>query len=123
MGDDHILRPATYAPFNSAYFGEGITLFNETHYLALTWKEHTFLVIDRNTFKVVQERPYPKGYKEGWGLTHSSTEIFASDGSNTIYKLDPSSLEIKKRLSVTTEKGTPVYRLNELEYYYDTLSK
>ena len=92
LGSDHILRPAQYEPFKSAFFAEGLTLKNDTHYIALTWKENTFVVIDRETFKVTEERPYPKGYKEGWGITHSDKFLFATDGSNILYQLDRESL-------------------------------
>ncbi len=52
---------------------------------------------------------------EGWGLTNNGTELIVSDGSATLYFVNPDDFRIKRRITVT-EKNSPVLRLNELEF-------
>ena len=54
--------------------------------------DRKFLILDRETLKVVAEKSYPKELREGWGLTNNDQYLFASDGSNMIFKLDPNTL-------------------------------
>ena len=53
------MSPTKAEYFNAKYFGEGVTLFNDHSYIALTWMDKKFLIIDRNTLKVTEERPIP----------------------------------------------------------------
>ena len=51
----------------------------------------------------------------GWGLTDNGVHLIMSDGSSTLYFLDPVSLAISGRMEVN-DGGVPVTRLNELEH-------
>ena len=52
---------------------------------------------------------------EGWGLTHDSQHLIMSDGTHRIGFLDPVSLGTVRTIDVY-DQGSPVVRLNELEY-------
>ena len=91
------------------YFGEGIDILNNKIY-QLTWQNHVGFVYSLKDFKKLKEWTYKS---EGWGLTHDSTHLIMSDGSNKLHYLDTLTLEIVKSVSVTDEQG-PVKNLNEL---------
>jgi glutamine cyclotransferase len=103
-----VLQRVDLAP---GYFGEGITLF-EDRIIQLTWTARIALVYDAVTFDRIGDFTYPT---QGWGLTHDGTRLIMSDGSSTIYFRDPETFEELGRISVT-DLGTPVERLNELEF-------
>ncbi len=93
------------------FFGEGITLFGDRIY-QLTWQSQQGFVYDAETFRQLDTFTYPT---EGWGLTHDGSRLIMSDGTPTLYFLDPQSLQETGR--VTVRYGDqPVVRLNELEY-------
>ncbi|MGY0407317.1 MAG: glutaminyl-peptide cyclotransferase [Polaribacter sp.] len=94
------------------YFGEGITIFNNKIYW-LTWQAKKGFVYNLETLK--QEREFTfQNSKEGWGLTHSNTELIKSDGTNKIWFLDPKTLKEKRSIQVYTNKYA-LDNLNELE--------
>lgn len=93
------------------YFGEGITILNNKVY-QLTWESNVGFVYDLTTFEKIGEFTYET---EGWGITHDSTHLIMSDGTNTLTFLDTVSLKPVRTLKVTDESG-PVEKLNELEY-------
>lgn len=94
------------------YFGEGITFLNNKIY-QLTWKNQLGFIYDSKTYKQIGSFKFSN--KEGWGLTTDGVNIIISDGTNIITYLDPDSLKVIKTLNVTF-KGSPMWRLNELEY-------
>jgi glutaminyl-peptide cyclotransferase len=93
------------------YFGEGIAV-DGNRLVQLTWQSHKGFVYDRNSFNLIKTFDYPT---EGWGITFDGRNFIMSDGSATLYFLDPESLSEVGRLEVYDDKG-PVTRLNELEY-------
>ena len=93
------------------FFGEGITLYGNKIF-QLTYKENTGFIYDRQTLKVLSQFSYPT---EGWGITCDETHLIMSDGSATLYLLDPHSFERVGTLPVHDENG-PVIFMNELEY-------
>lgn len=96
----------------SKYFGEGITVFNGKLFM-LTWKGGTGFIFDVNNFKKTGEFKIPS--PEGWGLTHDTSSLIMSDGSNSLYALDPNTLQVKNIIGVL-DNGGPVSNINELEY-------
>ncbi len=92
-------------------FGEGITLFGDK-VIQLTWREKTGYVYDKASFQLLQQFAYDT---EGWGLTHDGARLIMSDGSSTLYFLDPITFARTGSLSVRYN-GRAVNRLNELEY-------
>jgi len=91
-------------------FGEGITIF-EDKIIQLTWKAGKGFVYDRNSFELLQEFNYST---EGWGITHNGTALIMSDGTATLYFLDPETFQTISQVEVYDEE--PVRLLNELEY-------
>jgi len=51
---------------------------------------------------------------EGWGITHNSSALIMSDGTATLYFLDPETFQTIDWVEVYDEE--PVTLLNELEY-------
>ena len=93
------------------FFGEGITIYGN-RVIQLTWRAKVGFVYDRQTFQLLKTFNYPT---EGWGITHDGRSLIMSDGTSTLYFLDPQTFQEVDRLAVHTRDG-PVSRLNELEY-------
>jgi len=98
-------------PLSAQFFGEGITIYGN-HIIQLTWRARVGFVYDRQTFQLLDTFNYPT---EGWGITHDGRSFIMSDGTSTLYLLDPQTFQEVGRLEVHTRDG-PVSRLNELEY-------
>jgi glutamine cyclotransferase len=92
------------------FFGEGITIF-EDKIIQLTWKSGKGFVYDKTSFELLREFTYPT---EGWGITHNGSALIMSDGTATLYFLDPETFQIVGQVEVYDEES--VARLNELEY-------
>lgn len=92
------------------YFAEGLALYADQLY-QLTWKEHTGFIYDKD-LRLQSTFTYPT---EGWGLTTDGSSLILSDGSATLYFLDPQSWQTTHTVQVT-QAGQPVEKLNELEY-------
>lgn len=92
-------------------FAEGITVFKNRIY-QLTWKNNIVFVYDRNDFSQIKSYPYPR---EGWGITHNNHHLIVSDGTPTLYFLDPDTLNNKGKITVHDNSG-PIKYINELEY-------
>jgi glutamine cyclotransferase len=98
-------------PLAKIYFGEGITILNDTVY-QLTWKEQKVFAYTLKDFKKVKEFSINH---QGWGLTTDGKTLIASDGSSTLYYYEPSTFKLLKTQDVT-EGGSLSYNLNELEF-------
>ncbi len=95
----------------SQFFGEGITIYGNK-IIQLTWESNVGFVYDKNNFNLLKEFNYST---EGWGITHNGMNLIISDGTSTLYFLDPDSFEEIERIEVFDNNG-PVSGLNELEY-------
>ncbi|WP_299716419.1 glutaminyl-peptide cyclotransferase [uncultured Tenacibaculum sp.] len=95
------------------YFGEGMTIFNNEIFW-LTWQARKGFVFDLETFKMKKEFSYGDS-NQGWGLTHSDSELIKTDGSNKIWFLDPATQKEKRNVQVYALKK-PINKLNEIEY-------
>ena len=93
------------------FFGEGITIYKNM-IIQLTWQSNIGFVYSRENFALLREFSYPT---EGWGITYDGESLIMSDGSSTLYYLNPETFEEIKRIEVYDSNG-PVARLNELEY-------
>ena len=93
------------------FFGEGITIYGN-RVIQLTWRAKVGFVYDIQTFQLLDTFHYPT---EGWGITQDGRSLIMSDGTSTLYFLDPQTFQEVHRLKVHTRDG-PVSRLNELEY-------
>lgn len=93
------------------FFGEGITIYKNM-IIQLTWQSNIGFVYSRENFVLLRDFSYPT---EGWGITHDGESLIISDGTSTLYYLNPETFEEIKRIEVYDSSG-PVTRLNELEY-------
>jgi glutamine cyclotransferase len=93
------------------YFGEGMVVWDD-RIITLTWRHQKGFILDRETLAQEGEWTYQG---EGWGLTRDDTQIYMSDGTHQIRKLDPATLQETGRIDVTMN-GQPVAKLNELEF-------
>lgn len=94
-----------------ALFGEGITILNDTLY-QLTWEDHMVLMYSVKDLKLIKKLYWNR---EGWGITHDSTRLIISDGTDKLYFVHPGDFSLLKTVSVHNHLG-PVNNLNELEY-------
>lgn len=96
---------------DAKYFGEGITLLKGKVY-QLTWQTKIGFIYDLKTFERTGTFKYAT---EGWGITHDGERLIMSDGTSTLYVLDPETLKEIGRIEVK-DGPNPVYYLNELEF-------
>ncbi len=92
-------------------YGEGITVLGDRLY-QLTWKNHLVFVYDRQDLSLIETVDYPR---QGWGITHNGTALIASDGTSSLYFLDPGTLTELHKVTVRDD-GRQIRDLNELEY-------
>jgi glutamine cyclotransferase len=88
------------------YFGEGIAIVGDK-IVQLTWQSHVGFVYDKTNFSLLQEFEYPT---EGWGLTYDGKRLIMSDGTSSLYFLDP--VTLKRIGQVTVHDPAPVTELN-----------
>jgi len=92
------------------YFGEGITIINDK-IIQLTWISNIGFVYEKDSFELISEFTYPT---EGWGITNDNSQLIMSDGTSTLFFLDPNTFHTIKQVQVIDKE--PVSNLNELEY-------
>jgi glutamine cyclotransferase len=92
------------------YFGEGITIYKGKIY-QLTWKSGVGFIYDMD-FNQLDKFHYEG---EGWGLTNNGQQLIMSNGTSSLYFLNPSTLELEKEITVTLNNQR-VNNINELEY-------
>lgn len=98
-------------PLEAMYFGEGMVVLNHQAYM-LTWLNQQGFVFDAKTLKKKGTFRYTG---EGWGLTTDGTNLYMSNGSSSIAILDPKDYHVIRTIH-TTQDGSPVSKLNELEW-------
>jgi glutamine cyclotransferase len=104
-------RAVTNIPLDPSFFGEGITVLNDTLY-QLTWQNKKVLVYTANNLKKIKELPLNT---QGWGITNDGKNLIVSDGSANLYFYEPATFRLLRTQSVT-EGGSPAINLNELEF-------
>ncbi len=92
-------------------FGEGACIFGDK-IIQLTWTSKVGFVYDKESFRVVNRIEYPT---QGWGLTTNGEQLIMSDGSHTIYFLEPEYFTELSRIEVFDHEKA-ITNLNELEY-------
>ncbi|CAI9768190.1 unnamed protein product [Fraxinus pennsylvanica] len=96
----------------NSYFGEGLTLIGERLF-QVTWLEKTGFIYDRNNLSKFKK--FTHQMQDGWGLATDEKVIFGSDGTSTLYQINPQTLKVIEAHTVKY-KGDEVHNLNELEY-------
>jgi len=108
LATGRILRQLNLDP---ALFGEGITLYKDRIY-QITWTSNVGFVYDRSTFRQINKIYYQT---QGWGLTTLDEQIVMSDGTNTLYFVEPEMFNVTSRKEVY-DNEKKVDQLNELEF-------
>jgi len=96
----------------SRFFGEGMVVVGGRAF-QLTWREGQGFIYDVETF--TQESVFALPSDEGWGLTWDGSRFILSDGTSTLYFLDPETLQETGRITVR-DADIAIEYLNELEY-------
>lgn len=97
--------------FPKKYFVEGSCILGGMLYI-LTWQENVCFMYEAASMTKIAEFYNPR---EGWGLTTDGQNLIMSDGTSTLYYMNPNSFTEIKRINVTLNKK-PLSYLNELEY-------
>ena len=93
------------------FFAEGITIYSD-RIVQLTYRSNIGFVYDKGRFELLQRFNYSI---EGWGITYDGKHLITSDGTSTLYFLDPETLKQTGHIEVH-DNNRPVSGLNELEY-------
>ena len=94
------------------YFGEGITIINNKMY-HLTWQDKTGFIYNAGNFNKIKSFTYDRPI-EGWGMTNDGTNIYQSDGTEKIWKMNPENQKLIEYQNVYAG-ATKIESLNELE--------
>lgn len=103
-------KPLQKSDMPADVFGEGIAEI-DGKIIGLTWTSQFGFVFDLKTLKLKSKFKYTG---EGWGLASDHKQLYMSDGSASIRVINPALQEVR-RFQVTAD-GTPIDRLNELEW-------
>lgn len=98
---------------DDAIFAEGSTVLNNKIY-QLTYKNNEVYVYNLETLQKEKTFPYFQNM-EGWGLTNDGTNLYMTDGSDRVYKINPTDFSMVDYFVVSTNRGT-VPSVNELEW-------
>ncbi len=104
-------KPGNSISLGDAFFGEGVTILNDTVY-QLTWQNKKVFVYTLKDFKKIKE--FNVDF-DGWGLTNDGKNLIVSTGTGDLYFYEPSGFKLLHSLAVT-DAGSPTFNLNELEY-------
>ncbi len=96
---------------DSEWFGEGLTDWDD-RLIQLTWREGLGLIYNIEEFSLLGQFDIPT---EGWGLTQDGDRLIMSDGTSSLYFLDPQTFVVTGSVTVN-DQGEEIDRLNELEY-------
>jgi glutaminyl-peptide cyclotransferase len=95
------------------YFGEGITVINNQIF-QLTWQSSVGFIYDANSLKKLKTFAFDKKI-EGWGMTNDGKNIYQSDGTEKIWKMNPETQKMEGYINVYTN-SSKIKSINELEW-------
>ncbi|KAL7712637.1 Glutamine cyclotransferase [Entamoeba marina] len=96
------------------YFGEGLVIYNDAIY-QLTWRNRVVQVYDSHTFRESHTFRLPYQIKEGWGMTVVNNSFVISDGTDSLFVINPYTFTVQSIIKVT-RGGVPLKMINEIEY-------
>ncbi len=94
-------------------FGEGATVLGGKLY-QLTYKNNHAFRYDINTFEQEKVFPYFQNM-EGWGLTNDGTNLYMSDGTPNVYRVNPEDFSKVGQFTVATNQQL-IPAVNEMEW-------
>ncbi|XP_041012178.1 glutaminyl-peptide cyclotransferase [Juglans microcarpa x Juglans regia] len=95
-----------------SYFGEGLTLLGERLF-QVTWLKNTGFIYDRNNLSKFEK--FTHQMQDGWGLATDGEVLFGTDGTSTLYLINPHTLKVIRK-DIVKYNGDEVHNLNELEF-------
>ncbi|XVE58473.1 hypothetical protein DITRI_Ditri04bG0172200 [Diplodiscus trichospermus] len=95
-----------------SYFGEGLTLLGERLF-QVTWLTKIGFIYDTKFLHKLEQVTHQM--QDGWGLATDGKILYGSDGTSTVYQIDPLTLKVIRK-HVIKFNGHDVRYLNELEY-------
>ncbi|KAL5727248.1 hypothetical protein ACHQM5_000465 [Ranunculus cassubicifolius] len=95
-----------------SYFAEGLTLLGERLF-QVVWQKKTGFVYDRHNLSKIEK--FTHDMRDGWGLATDGEVLFGSDGSSTLYRLNPQTFRVIDK-AIVKYNNFEVHNLNELEY-------
>jgi glutamine cyclotransferase len=98
---------------DDVYFGEGLT-FLDNEIFQLTWRNSVGFVYEPENLTQKREIKYAK-QMEGWGLCNDGTNLYQTDGSEKIWKLNPTDFQVLDYVNVYAG-NKKIKSLNELEW-------
>ncbi|QIG90560.1 glutaminyl-peptide cyclotransferase [Chryseobacterium sp. POL2] len=108
--------PIAATPQPADVFSEGSTIIGDKIY-QLSWKNKKGFIYDKASLKLISEFPYPNEIGEGWGLTYDGQDLILSDGTKSIYFINPKDTsKIVREIAIAGSTET-FDKLNELEYH------
>ncbi|KAK1295914.1 Glutaminyl-peptide cyclotransferase [Acorus calamus] len=93
-------------------FGEGLTLL-DGRLFQVTWLERIGFIYDQ--YNLSKLKSFTHQMQDGWGLATDGKVLYGSDGTSTLYQIDPMTLKVVGKDAVRY-KDHEVSSLNELEY-------
>eukprot|EP00850_Spirogloea_muscicola_P005748 SM000026S08997 [mRNA] locus=s26:892657:896354:+ [translate_table: standard] len=93
-------------------FGEGLAYW-QGRLLQVAWRVRKGFIYNSTSLKLLGEFHHPM--TDGWGLTTDNTQLIGSDGTSTLYFMDPVKVTEKRRV-IVRDSTQEVHNLNELEY-------
>ncbi|KAJ8773205.1 hypothetical protein K2173_028382 [Erythroxylum novogranatense] len=96
----------------SSFFGEGLTLLGNRLF-QVTWLTKTGFIYDgKNLTKIGK---FTHQMDDGWGLATDGKILYGSDGTSTLYRLDPKTFKVIGK-KIVKYNDREVRNLNELEF-------
>ncbi|KAG8476704.1 hypothetical protein CXB51_031073 [Gossypium anomalum] len=95
-----------------SFFGEGLTLLGERLF-QVTWLTKIGFIYDTKNLQKLDR--FTHQMEDGWGLATDGKILYGSDGTSTLYQIDPQTLKATRK-QVIQFNGREVRYLNELEY-------
>ncbi|CAH9123512.1 unnamed protein product [Cuscuta epithymum] len=93
-------------------FGEGLTLLDDRLF-QVTWLHNTGYIYDRHN--ISKSEGFTHEMQDGWGLATDGEVLYGSDGTSTLYQIDPHTMKVIRKHTVEYQ-GHKVPYINELEY-------
>ncbi|KAG5533802.1 hypothetical protein RHGRI_027857 [Rhododendron griersonianum] len=108
---DYVLDVQALHKMDDSYFGEGLTLLGDR----FVRKGVSHSLESGYQFNSSTIEKFTHQMQDGWGLATDGKVLFGSDGTSTLYQIDPQTLKVVRKHTVKY-KDHEVPNLNELEY-------
>ncbi|XVF53540.1 hypothetical protein PTKIN_Ptkin05aG0107200 [Pterospermum kingtungense] len=97
---------------DDSYFGEGLTLLGDRLF-QVTWRTQDGFIYERKNLQKLER--FTHQMEDGWGLATDGKILYGSDGTSTLYLIDPQTLKVTRKYGIKFNDHDVRY-LNELEY-------